>query len=81
MSDHRIDQVSIATTGSRQTPHDEFGRILAATASSAFGAGATFLGGVMSGSPALSAAVSFAKSAFDAAATSRSTSWSLSARR
>jgi hypothetical protein len=71
MTEHRIDQVSIATTGSRQTPHNEFGRVLAATASSACGAGATFLGGVVSGSPVLSAAVSCAKSVFDAAASSR----------
>lgn len=68
MSEHRIDQVSIATTGSRQTPHEEFGRVLAATASSALDAGAAFLGGVVSGSPALSAAVSCAKTVFGAAA-------------
>ncbi len=68
MSDHRIDQVSIATTGARQTPRDEFGRVLASTASSALDAGVAFLGGVVSGSPALSAAVSSAKTVFGAAA-------------
>lgn len=68
MSDHRIDQVSIATTGARQTPRDEFGRVLASTASSALDAGVAFLGGVVSGSPALSAAVASVRTVFGAAA-------------
>ena len=70
MSEHRIDQVSIATTGLRQTPRNEFGRVLAATASSALDAGVALLGGAVSGLPVLSAAVSGAKVVFGAAAKS-----------
>ena len=68
MSENRIDQVSIATTGARQTPRNEFGLVLAATASSALDAGVGLLGGVVSGSPALSAAVSGVRSVLGVAA-------------
>jgi hypothetical protein len=55
---NRIDATSVATSVPRQTPHTEFGSVLAQTMGNAMSGGAALAGGVMGMNPVTSAAVS-----------------------
>lgn len=62
MNDNRIDQLTVAATGTRQTPKNEFGEVLVQTSQKALQLGAQLFAGLPS-SPILSAAVSQATKA------------------
>jgi hypothetical protein len=61
-SDNRIASLSITPTVPRQTPRNEFGAVLARTANEAVKNGAGLVSSMVPGGPALSAAVSSARS-------------------
>lgn len=55
---NRIASLSITPTQPRQTPHNEFGAVMARTAQEIVKTGAGLVGGLIPGAPVLSAAVS-----------------------
>lgn len=57
MNDNRINQLTVATTGTRQTPKNEFGEVLVQTSKEALGVGAALVGSI-TGGPIMTAAVS-----------------------
>jgi hypothetical protein len=60
--DNRLAGLSITPTVPRQTPRNDFGTLLARTASEVVKTGSGLVGGMLPGAPALSAAVSSVRS-------------------
>jgi hypothetical protein len=60
--DNRLAGLSITPTVPRQTPQNDFGTLLARTASEVVKTGSGLVGGMLPGAPALSAAVSSVRS-------------------
>ena len=61
-NNNRIASLSITPTLARQTPQNEFGTVLARTAQEVVKTGASIVGGMIPGGPAMSAAVSSVRS-------------------
>lgn len=61
-NENRIGALSITPTVPRQTPQNDFGTLLARTASEVVKTGSGIVGGMIPGAPALSAAVSSVRS-------------------
>ena len=65
-NDNRISSMSITPTVPRQTPQNDFGTVLARTASEVVKSGSGIVGGLVPGAPVLSAAVSSVRSTVSA---------------
>jgi hypothetical protein len=61
-NDNRIASLSITPTVPRQTPRNDFGTVMARTASEVIKSGSGIVGGMVPGAPVLSAAVSSVRS-------------------
>src|SRR5690349_2796633 len=71
MAENRIEQTSIAVTGNRQTPKNDFGDVLVRTTKEAVGVGGTLLAAV-AGGPIATAAVAGVTSVLGLAVSNRS---------
>jgi hypothetical protein len=67
-NNHRISSLSIIPTVARQTPHNEFGTVLARTAQEVVKTGAGLVGGMVPAGAAMSAAVSSVRSSLSSVA-------------